>query len=394
MNKLFLLPLFLMFASTLTAQNQLKVLVKDSLSDAVLPGATVYIKNTTIGAAAIEDGIALITGIPDGTHHFVITFIGYKSEERVLTFPPSMQNLTVLLSAGEELEEIIIESTRANKSIENLPTRTEVLTEEIEEAATMEPSRIAHLITHSTGIQVQQLSATSGYANVRIQGLDGRYALFLKDGFPLYGGFSGCLSIMHIPPLDLRQVEYIKGPASTLYGAGAISGLINLISKEPSEDGELSVMRNKSHLGSTDFNSFYSKKGDKSGITMYAGYNKHTPFDADDDGFSDIPAQEKFNFNPRIFFRFDNKTKAYAGLTITSEKRAGGDMLLLDERAPDSTNFYREKNNSAQLTTQIFMQRNFTHNTLITLKNSFNIFERTIGIISKHFDEYLFSVIS
>lgn len=93
----------------------------------------------------------------------------------------------------------------------------EVLTEEIDEASTMDPSKIAHLITHSTGIQVQQTSATSNTANVRIQGLDGRYTQMLKDGFPLYGGFSGSLSIMQIPPLDLRQVEYIKGSASTLY---------------------------------------------------------------------------------------------------------------------------------------------------------------------------------
>lgn len=89
----------------------------------------------------------------------------------------------------ENLDEIIVQGTRSNRSIANVPTRVEVLTEEIDEAATMDPSKIAHLLTHSTGIQVQQTSATSNTANVRIQGLDGRYTQMLKDGFPFMGDF-------------------------------------------------------------------------------------------------------------------------------------------------------------------------------------------------------------
>ena len=59
--------------------------------------------------------------------------------------------------ATHVIEEIKVEATRTNRSVANVPTRTEVLTEEIDEAASMEPSRIAHLITHSTGIQVQKI---------------------------------------------------------------------------------------------------------------------------------------------------------------------------------------------------------------------------------------------
>ena len=374
------------------AQNTLTVTITDSNEGDLLIGATAFVKDATIGASADVNGKAIIKGIPDGEQTIVISFIGYDTEERVMNFPPAEQSIDVALSPGEELDEVIIESTRSNKSIESIPTRTEVLTEEIAEAATMDPAKIAHLITHSTGIQVQQNSATSGYANVRIQGLDGKYALFLKDGFPLYGGFSGSLGIMHIPPLDLRQVEYIKGPASTLHGAGAISGLINLISKEPREEGELNVMVNKSHLGATDFNSFYSKKYGKMGITMYAGYDAHTAFDADDDGFSDIPEQLKFNFNPKVFFYFNDKTKAYIGATVTSEVRAGGDMRLLNDNLPDTVNFYKESNTSDRITSQAWLQRKVNANSTLTVKNSVNVFDRTIGTLSQPgVSEYIFS---
>src|SRR5690625_5601892 len=75
----------------------------------------------------------------------------------------------------------------------------------------MNPTNISMVLRESTGIQMQQTSLSSGNTNIRIQGLDGRYTQLLRDGFPLYGGFSSGLSILQIPPLDLKQFEIIKG---------------------------------------------------------------------------------------------------------------------------------------------------------------------------------------
>ena len=48
---------------------------------------------------------------------------------------------------------------------------------------------------------------------MRVQGLPGKYTQLLRDGVPLFGGYSGSFSILQIPPLDLRQIEIVKGPA-------------------------------------------------------------------------------------------------------------------------------------------------------------------------------------
>ena len=117
----------------------------------------------------------------------------------------------------------------------------------------MEASKIAHVITHSTGIQLQTTSAASNGKVVSIQGLNGRYTQMLKDGFPLYGGFSASLDVLQIPPLDLRKIEYVKGPSSTLHGGGAISGLINLFTKTAEKDETL-LHINVYHIGARDFN--------------------------------------------------------------------------------------------------------------------------------------------
>ena len=130
-----------------------------------------------------------------------------------------------LKSGGNELDEVVLQSSRSTRTVKKIPTRIEFIgVEEMGEKAIMNPTNISMVLRESTGIQMQQTSLSSGSTNIRIQGLDGRYTQLLRDGFPLYGGFSSGLSILQIPPLDLQQFEIIKGSSSTLYGGGAIAG--------------------------------------------------------------------------------------------------------------------------------------------------------------------------
>jgi outer membrane receptor for ferrienterochelin and colicins len=369
----------LFLAAKSYSQNSYTVTVRDRLSNEALVGAIARVRETQIAGAADTTGKIILNDIPDSLQIISYTFVGYKEFTDTLKFPLTEARTVLLDHEGEAMDEIIVEATRSNRSIDNIPTRTEVLTEEIDEASTMDPSKVAHLLTHSTGIQVQQTSATSNMANVRIQGLDGRYTQILKDGFPNYGGFSGSLSIMQIPPLDLRQVEYIKGSASTLYGAGAIAGLINLISKEADKDETL-IHLNASHVGAFDVNAFLSRKIDKIGFTLLAQRNTHQFFDADKDGFTDLPQLTKYNFNPKLFFYFNSRTKLAVGGTFTSELREGGDTRLLNYQKSDSIHFYKEVNDINRVTTQVKLERKLSDRNTITLRNSFNIFNRGLQI--------------
>ncbi len=374
------------------SQNTFTSVIKDSFTLEPLIGVSAKIKNTKIGSNSNEEGKMILSNIPDGLQTIIFNYVGFDTKEIEVEFPVTNEIFIVFLSQKmENLDEIIVQGTRSNRSIANVPTRVEVLTEEIDEAATMDPSKIAHLLTHSTGIQVQQTSATSNTANVRIQGLDGRYTQMLKDGFPLYGGFSGSLSIMQIPPLDLRQIEYIKGSASTLYGGGAISGLINLISKEPTSD-ETIFHINGSHIGAFDVNMFTAKKYDKFGFTLLAQRNAHKAFDADKDGFSDMPQLEKYNFNPKLVFYINDQTNLSVGGTFTTEKRQGGDLKLLSNEAISVNHFYKEKNDVSRITTQTKFIHLLSENKSIEFRNSFNIFERNLLIVPTFSEgEYKFS---
>ena len=363
------------------SQNTLVAIVKDSTNNEPLIGSTIQLKDTSIGAVADANGKIMLHNIPNGTQILLVQSIGYTPKEITLIFPVETEILLFLQPVTEAIDEIIVEGTRSNRSIDNTPTRVEVLTEEIDEASTMDPSKVAHLLTHSTGIQVQQTSATSNTANVRIQGLDGRYTQILKDGFPIYGGFSGSLSVMQIPPLDLRQIEYIKGSASTLYGAGAISGLINLISKDPKEgEDETLIHLNVSSIGALDVNLFTSARRGKLGYTLLAQRNTHRYFDADKDGFTDMPELTKYNLNPKFFIYFNEKNKLYLGATITNETRQGGDTYLMGYQQADSIHFYKEKNDVNRITTQFRYDLQINKSSSIVFRNSINSFHRALQI--------------
>ena len=140
--------------SSAFGQNTFKTIVKDSITNQNIRGVNVIIKGTQIAGNSDERGEIEISNIPNGTQILVFSFIGYKTLEIEIDFPKTTITETIFLQAddSEELEEVIVQGTRNNRTLTKIPTRVEVLTEEIDEAATMDPSKVAHLLTHSTGI--------------------------------------------------------------------------------------------------------------------------------------------------------------------------------------------------------------------------------------------------
>ncbi len=115
----------------------------------------------------------------------------------------------------------------------------------------MTPGDVSMLLSETNGLRLQTTSPSLGGASVRVQGLRGRYTQLLSDGLPLFGGQTGAIGLLQIPPMDLGQVEVIKGVASALYGMSAIGGVINLVSRRPPDaghEGEVLVNAN-THTG-------------------------------------------------------------------------------------------------------------------------------------------------
>lgn len=359
----------------------LRFQVMDSESRLPLQGALVSVHALVQAASADADGFVLFSAIPVGRHVFEVFYIGYEPVSLTIDIPFSGdQPIVVFLEhAHEHLDEITILSTRLVRGIEYSATRVEALPlEEIEEKINMRPGDIRMLLAESTGIQVQQTSAVSGNANFRIQGLDGRYTQLLKDGFPLYSGFSGGLSIMQIPPLDLFQVEVIKGSSSTLYGGGAIAGLVNLISRRPQQNPEVQVLMNASTTRSLDFSGYYGQQFDRFGVVMFATYNRNPGYDPSDEGFSAIPRFDRVTLNPKLFWSPTEELRLMGAVQVVSEDRLGGDMLYLD--GSDRSGRFFEQHRSDRVSTQFSLGYRLAGFGELSVKNSFTFFDRSIEV--------------
>jgi iron complex outermembrane receptor protein len=373
--------------ATSFAQNSFDAVVKASDSGKPLVGATALIKGTSSGASSDTNGEIRIHDIPDGEHIIEFSFLGYRSQSLKIVFPYTGQPALIMLEAKEEeLEEIVITSTRSSRTIADIPTRVEFIAgEELDEKANMKPGDIRMLLSESTGIQTQQTSPTSANASIRIQGLDGRYTQILKDGFPLYAGFSGGLGLLQTPPLDLKQVEVIKGSSSTLYGGGAIAGMVNLISRTPSEERDLRFLINGTSAMGLDLSGFYSKKFDKVGLTVFASRNTSEPYDPADIDLTAIPKFERYSINPKLFVDFDERTSLVAGINFTTEDRIGGDIKYIEGKG-DATHSYYENNISHRFSTQLSFIRKLSESSSLNFKNSVNHFDRVLEIPVYSFD--------
>jgi iron complex outermembrane receptor protein len=364
------------------AQNTFRAIIKDADTKEALIGASAVVTGTALGSSADTNGVVIIQNIPDGEQIIEFAYIGFETKQQKFTFPLlNSDAMTVFLeNVASELGEVVVSSTRSNRSIANIPTRIEFIgLEEIEENGNMNPGDIRMLLNESTGIQVQQTSPTSATATVRIQGLDGRYTQILKDGFPLYSGAANGLGLLQTPPLDLKQAEIVKGSTSTLYGGGAIAGLINLISKTPTDERELNFQLNGTTALGWDVIGFYSQKVNKTGWTLFASHNNTAPYDPADIGLSAIPKVERYNLNPRLFVYFSDKTKADFGINTTFENRLGGDMRYLKGKGNLERSFF-EKNETNRFSTQFSIIHKFSDLSNINIRNSYNRFKRTITI--------------
>jgi outer membrane receptor for ferrienterochelin and colicins len=209
--------------------------------------------------------------------------------------------------------------------------------EEIEEKALMTPGSVAMLVGETTGLRVQTNAPSLGAAGVRIQGLRGRYSQLLADGLPLYGAQGDSFSLLQVPPLDLAQVEVIKGAASALYGPAALGGVLNLVSRRATEPS-VEALVNGTSLGGGDAVTFLGlTPRDGWGVTVLAGYHGQARRDLDDDGWTDVAGYSRGVVRPRLTFADGRGGSLFLTSGVNIEGRVGG--TLPKGVAPDGRPF-------------------------------------------------------
>ncbi|MCW3089515.1 MAG: TonB-dependent receptor plug [Ferruginibacter sp.] len=379
MQKILSLLFIITFSTNVFAQNTFKAIIKNEKTNELLIGVSVLLKGTQNGTTSDDKGFAELKNIPNGKQTIIIKSVGFEENEKTILFPQSDTIAIFLEPSSEELEEVkIVSSTRSSRNIKDIPTRIEgIPLADLEEKSVMQPGNIKMLVSEIAGVQTQQTSQVSGSASIRIQGLDGKYTQLLQDGFPLYSGFASGLSVLQIPPLNFKRVEVIKGSTSTLYGGGAIAGLIDLITKEPTDQREISFLANTNQTKALDLSGFYSERYKKTGLTIYASGNFQKSYDNNNDGFSDIPKYSRYSISPKFFYYPSDNTTFSFGINAGFEKRKGGDLQVIKNKA-DAIHSFFETNNTNRYSTQAKFEKTFANKNILTIKNSIGYFNRTI----------------
>jgi iron complex outermembrane receptor protein len=274
-------------------------------------------------------GIATMS-LPAGEAEISVSKAGFiATRVTVSAIAGQTQTVVVDLHPEQRVEEsvTVVATTRTGARLEDEPMRVEVLArEEIEEKMLMTPGDIVMMLNEMGGMRVQATSPSLGAASVRIQGMRGRYTRVLSDGLPLFGEVGG-LGLLQIPPMDLGQVEVVKGVASALYGAGAMGGVINLLSRRPGAEPERELLFNRSTRGGTDAVAFLSSPLARGwSASVLAGGHWQDTTDVDNDRWADLPGYARAVVRPRVFFDNGRGGTFFATAGFTAEDRSGGTL--------------------------------------------------------------------
>ena len=384
--------LFWVISTASFSQTTLTVRVSDAATREPLPGAALRVTGIPGGSFTDGKGLATLPPLGVGEHGIICTCIGYQTDTIYLILPrldPDTVPFEIRLSPEDAgMDEVIISSTRTNARIEDLPVKVEVLgQEELDEEVSLVPGGMGSLLGDLAVITIQRTNPVNGNDAVRMQGLDPGYTQLLQDGLPLYEGFSGSLGVLTIPPLDLRQVEIIKGSSSTLYGGSAIGGLINFISRTPEAKPRTTLLLNQTTLGETDLNAFISRRFKRgNGFTLLAAGEIKTQRDINADGFAEVPRNRSLLIHPRYFFNAGKNTDGNIGLTFSDTRLDGGDLEAIKNKAASTLFPYYERDHSRRMTLAGQLQHRFSETTTATLKSTGSLFRRDGSYVLFNFE--------
>ncbi|MDR0332515.1 MAG: TonB-dependent receptor [Dysgonamonadaceae bacterium] len=344
MKKIILVTLLII--STLAAQSHdetdanIHGHVLDRVTQEHIPFATISVKGEIISVAADATGHYRINNLPVKTITVIASFVGYKSQEIEIN---TVEGKTIevnfeLTESSIELEQVVVSANRRETnrreavSLVNLVTP---LTFEISNSSTL-----ADGLNFQPGLRVENTCNNCGFPQLRINGLEGPYTQILIDSRPINSALAGVYGLEHIPANMVERVEIVRGGASALFGSSAIGGTVNIITRETlqntvSVSNTINWIDGNTPDNITHLNASIVSENNRAGVTLFAASRQRSPFDANNDGFSELGKINMKNAGFRGFYRPTYNSRLTFEYHAIDEFRRGGNNFELPPHKAD-----------------------------------------------------------
>ncbi len=295
-----------------------------------LPFVSVYLKDTQFGTMTDLSGHYMLTNLPEGEHILVASLMGYKPVERAVSIikGQSQEINFVMEEQVMSLDDIVITGTKTFKR----KTESAVVVNVIEgkKLEMLQAGTLSEGLAFQPGLRMETDCQTCNYTQLRMNGLGGAYSQILINSRPVFSPLTGLYGLEQIPTNMIERIEVVRGGGSALYGAGAVGGSVNVITKVPessnfSASTTQSVINGDANDSQVLANASILSDRKNAGLTLFATNRNRESYDHNNDGFSELPKLKNNSFGLTTFLLPAPNHKLEAGFSSMYEYRRGGD---------------------------------------------------------------------
>ncbi|MGN0049246.1 MAG: TonB-dependent receptor domain-containing protein [Bacteroides sp.] len=325
------------------------VVVKGSEEN--IPYATILIVNNSQGTVSNEAGQFEFRNLPTGKYTLRVSAVGYRTVEKEVEVNRSYTTLIHFQLEEESFmtDEVVVSANRNEVSRKDAPVVVNVMSAKLFE--TVNSTDLAKSLNYQSGLRVENNCQNCGFPQVRINGLEGPYSQILINSRPIISALSGVYGLEQIPVNMIERVEVVRGGGSALFGANAVGGTINIITRDPINNSfqvssTLSCMDGESWEQYMGGNVSLVGKDNSYGIALYESYRNRNPYDRDGDSFSELGKLNMNTFGFRAYYRPTHFSRINLEYHTTNEFRRGGNKFDLQPHESDITEQTRHVINS------------------------------------------------
>ena len=316
-----------------------------------LPFVTIQLKGTTIVTTTDHTGHYFLKNLPEGTFTVVVKMVGYKTQEKKVAIKhDATQELNFALASDDvDLDEVVVSANRNETQRRLAPNLVNVIGGKLFDIT--QSSCLAQGLNFQPGVRTEDNCQNCGFTQVRINGLDGHYSQILVDSRPVFSSLNGVYGLEQIPANMIDRVEVVRGGGSALFGASAIGGTINIITKEPIRNSASFGHTFMSQGGSNSFDNVTTGNvslvtdDNKAGIYAYGQTRTRQGYDYDGDGFTELPELNNQTFGLNSYLRLSPYSKLSLQYHGIHEFRRGGNKL---DQAPHEANIAEQAEHNIQ----------------------------------------------